>query len=63
MMAIFWPKLTIFFFLRLFGAYALFDGLPPLSGTVSLQPRPDHLIPSPSFWFDHETFIQKSFHF
>jgi uncharacterized membrane protein HdeD (DUF308 family) len=29
-MAIFWPKLTVYFFLRLFGAYALIDGVPPL---------------------------------
>jgi hypothetical protein len=41
--------------------FAISDGLPPLPGNVPLQPRPDDLIPSPSFCFDHETFIQKSF--
>jgi hypothetical protein len=44
-------------------SYEISDGLPSLPENVPLRPRPDDPIPSPSFWFDHETFVQKSFHF
>ena len=36
------------------------DELPPLPGGVPLKPRPDDLMPAS--WFDHLSFVGKSFH-
>jgi hypothetical protein len=41
--------------------FEISNELPPLPESAPLKPRPDDLMPSPAFWFDHSTVVEKSF--